>query len=217
MDLNRAGTPLLEIVTEPDFDSPEAGGRSSARSCRSSCSTWASPKAQMQMGHMRFEPNINVHITDEDGNVHKTAITEIKNLNSFNVLERATAYEVARQIAHWEQTPDPKPPWARRAPTAGTRPRQATYWQRDKEQEQDYRYFPDPDLVPVEVDDAWLAELKGQIGELPAARRKRYAELLGGDARRRAGGGRAGGRPGGGRLLRRRPGRRRRAQAGRRR
>ena len=55
-------------------------------------------EGQMQMGHMRFEPNINVHITDQDGKVHKTAITEIKNLNSFSVLERATAYEVQRQI-----------------------------------------------------------------------------------------------------------------------
>ena len=61
-------------------------------------------EGQMQMGHMRFEPNINVHITDQDGKVHKTAITEIKNLNSFSVLERATAYEVRRQIRQWEET-----------------------------------------------------------------------------------------------------------------
>ena len=61
-------------------------------------------EGQMQMGHMRFEPNINVHITDQDGNVHKTAITEIKNLNSFCVLERATAYEIQRQIREWEET-----------------------------------------------------------------------------------------------------------------
>ena len=61
-------------------------------------------EAQMQMGHMRFEPNINVHITEPGGVVHKTAITEIKNLNSFSVLERATDYEVRRQIQQWEKT-----------------------------------------------------------------------------------------------------------------
>ena len=98
VDLNRAGTPLLEIVTEPDLTSAEAGRHASARSCRGSCGSSASREGQMQMGHMRFEPNINVHITDSDGSVHKTPIAEVKNLNSFRVLERATAYEIQRQV-----------------------------------------------------------------------------------------------------------------------
>ena len=76
-------------------------------------------RGQMQMGHMRFEPNINVHITDAEGEVHKTAITEIKNLNSFSVLERATAYEVQRQIRRSGKKPAA---WAARARMDGTRP-----------------------------------------------------------------------------------------------
>src|SRR3954453_18719706 len=120
----------------------------------------------MQMGHMRFEPNINVHITDADGAVHKTAITEIKNLNSFSVLERATAYEVRRQIDQWVETGS----LGRKSTYGWDEASESTFHQRDKEEAHDYRYFPDPDLAPVEVSDDWLAELKGRVGELPAAR-----------------------------------------------
>jgi aspartyl-tRNA(Asn)/glutamyl-tRNA(Gln) amidotransferase subunit B len=129
----------------------------------------------MQMGHMRFEPNINVHITDGEGNVHKTAITEIKNLNSFNVLEKATTYEINRQVHQWIDTGS----LGKKSTYGWDAGREETFHQRDKEDAQDYRYFPDPDLVPVEVDDVWLSELKSQIGELPAARRKRYIEAVG--------------------------------------
>jgi aspartyl-tRNA(Asn)/glutamyl-tRNA(Gln) amidotransferase subunit B len=127
------------------------------------------------MGHMRFEPNINVHITDDAGQVHKTAITEIKNLNSFSVLERATAYEVRRQIDQWEQTGS----LGRKSTYGWDESTQTTFHQRDKEDAHDYRYFPDPDLAPVEVGEEWLTELKARVGELPAARRRRYAEALG--------------------------------------
>ena len=132
-------------------------------------------EAQMQMGHMRFEPNINVHITDQNGNVHKTAITEVKNLNSFSVLERATEYEVRRQIREWEETGS----LGQKATYGWDESTESTFFQRPKELEHDYRYFPDPDLVPVEVDEAWLSELKAQVGELPGARRQRYVEALG--------------------------------------
>src|SRR5258708_5504409 len=85
VDLNRAGTPLLEIVTEPDFSSGEevaAFGQELQRIVQ----FLGVSEAQMQMGHMRFEPNINVHLTDNEGGVHKTAMTGIKNLNTFRVL-----------------------------------------------------------------------------------------------------------------------------------
>src|SRR4051812_7458120 len=103
VDLNRAGTPLLEIVTEPDLYTPEQV-RAFAEELRTLVQFLRVSEAQMQMGHMRFEPNINVHITDSDDVVHKTAITEIKNLNSFSVLERATAYEIRRQIDEWVES-----------------------------------------------------------------------------------------------------------------
>ncbi len=174
VDLNRAGTPLLEIVTEPDLTSAKQVAIFGQELQRLVQFLGVS-EGQMQMGHMRFEPNINVHITDQDGNVHKTAITEIKNLNSFSVLERATDYEIRRQIQQWVET--------------GSLGRKSTYgWdessgrtilQREKEEANDYRYFPDPDLVPVRVSDEWISDLKSQIGELPAARRKRYCEKFG--------------------------------------
>jgi aspartyl-tRNA(Asn)/glutamyl-tRNA(Gln) amidotransferase subunit B len=124
---------------------------------------------------MRFEPNINVHITDQDGKVHKTAITEIKNLNSFSVLERATNYEIRRQIDQWIETGT----LGKKSTYGWDERTETTYWQRDKEEADDYRYFPDPDLVPVDVDDAWLTQIKASVGELPGARRKRYVEALG--------------------------------------
>ncbi len=174
VDLNRAGTPLLEIVTEPDFSTPHEV-TTFAQELQRLVQFLGISEAQMQMGHMRFEPNINVHITDEAGNVHKTAITEIKNLNSFSVLGRATAYEIRRQISEWEGTGS----LGRKSTYGWDESSESTFHQRDKEEANDYRYFPDPDLVPVEVDDAWLSELKAQVGEFPAARRKRYVDVLG--------------------------------------
>jgi aspartyl-tRNA(Asn)/glutamyl-tRNA(Gln) amidotransferase subunit B len=174
VDLNRAGTPLLEIVTEPDLTSPEEVALF-GQELQKLVQFLGVSEGQMQMGHMRFEPNINVHITDQAGQVHKTAITEIKNLNSFSVLDRATAYEISRQIHQWEDTGS----LGRKSTYGWDEAAGQTVWQRDKEEANDYRYFPDPDLVPVEVDDAWLTELKAQIGELPQARRKRYVEALG--------------------------------------
>lgn len=174
VDLNRAGTPLLEIVTEPDLSSPKDVA-TFGQELQKLVQFLGVSEAQMQMGHMRFEPNINVHITDQDGIVHKTAITEIKNLNSFSVLERATAYEIQRQIHEWEETGS----LGKKSTYGWDESRGATFHQRDKEEAHDYRYFPDPDLVPVEVSDEWLTQLKSEIGELPAARLKRYVEAVG--------------------------------------
>jgi aspartyl-tRNA(Asn)/glutamyl-tRNA(Gln) amidotransferase subunit B len=174
VDLNRAGTPLLEIVTEPDLSSPEQV-RVFAQELQLLVQYLRVSEGQMQMGHMRFEPNINVHITDESGTIHKTSITEIKNLNSFSVLERATRYEIQRQIREWEETGS----LGKKSTYGWDEGSEATVFQRFKEGESDYRYFPDPDLVPVEVSEEWLTELKTQISELPAVRRLRYIEVLG--------------------------------------
>jgi aspartyl-tRNA(Asn)/glutamyl-tRNA(Gln) amidotransferase subunit B len=174
VDLNRAGTPLLEIVTEPDLTSARHVALFGQELQRIVQYLGVS-EGQMQMGHMRFEPNINVHITDGAGQVHKTAITEIKNLNSFSSLERATDYEIRRQIDQWVETGS----LGKKSTFGWDESHGATFLQREKEEAHDYRYFPDPDLVPVEVDDAWLDEVKSQVGELPAARRRRYVDVLG--------------------------------------
>jgi aspartyl-tRNA(Asn)/glutamyl-tRNA(Gln) amidotransferase subunit B len=174
VDLNRAGTPLLEIVTEPDFSTPKQIALF-AQELQKIVQYLGVSEGQMQMGHMRFEPNINVHITDAQGSVHKTAITEIKNLNSFSVLERATAYEIQRQINEWVDTGS----LGKKSTYGWDEKSQSTFHQRDKEEANDYRYFPDPDLVPVEVSDEWLTELKAQVGEMPAVRKARYVSALG--------------------------------------
>jgi aspartyl-tRNA(Asn)/glutamyl-tRNA(Gln) amidotransferase subunit B len=174
VDLNRAGTPLLEIVTEPDFSAAEEVAQF-GQELQKLVQFLGVSDGQMQMGQMRFEPNINVHITDGDGVIYKTAITEIKNLNSFSVLERATAYEVQRQLSAWQDTGS----LGKKSTYGWDQATGQTFLQRQKEEANDYRYFPDPDLVPVEVDDAWLSEIKSQVGELPAARRQRYVEALG--------------------------------------
>src|SRR5205823_3979759 len=163
-----------EIVNEPDLSSPKEVSMF-AQELQKLVQYLGVSEAQMQLGHMRFEPNINVHITDAEGNVHKTAITEIKNLNSFSVLQRATDYEVQRQIHQWEATGS----LGKKSTYGWDESSGRTFHQRDKEEANDYRYFPDPDLVPVEVDEAWLTSLKSKIGELPMARRKRYVEALG--------------------------------------
>src|SRR5438477_327470 len=136
VDLNRAGTPLLEIVTEPDLSSPKDVA-TFGQELQKLVQFLGVSEAQMQMGHMRFEPNINVHITDQNGVVHKTAITEIKNLNSFSVLERATAYEIARQIREWEETGS----LGKKSTYGWDEASGSTYWQRDKEEAHEYRYF----------------------------------------------------------------------------
>jgi aspartyl-tRNA(Asn)/glutamyl-tRNA(Gln) amidotransferase subunit B len=177
VDLNRAGTPLLEIVTEPDLTTPKQVAAFGAE-LQKLVQFLGVSEGQMQMGHMRFEPNINVHITDQDGQLWKTAITEIKNLNSFSVLDRATTYEIQRQIRQWEETGD----LGRKSTYGWDEATESTFMQRTKEEANDYRYFPDPDLVPVEVDDKWLHEIQGQIGELPAARKLRYIAALPGVA-----------------------------------
>jgi aspartyl-tRNA(Asn)/glutamyl-tRNA(Gln) amidotransferase subunit B len=171
VDLNRAGTPLLEIVTEPDLASGEEVA-AFGQELQKLVQFLGVSHAQMQMGHMRFEPNINVHITDQHGQVHKTAITEIKNLNSFSALQRATDYEVQRQIGEWIESGN----LGRKSTMGWDESTGTTFLQREKEEAHDYRYFPDPDLMPVEVTDAWLDELRGRIGELPAARRARFVE-----------------------------------------
>jgi len=177
VDLNRAGIPLLEIVSEPDMNSAEeavAYGRAMQRLVR-----WlGASHANMQMGHMRFEPNINLHIT-RDGKMFKTPIIEVKNLNSFRALENSITFEIARQYAQWSQdnsyTMENFPKQNRGYNDAS----EQTVFQRSKEEAHDYRYFPDPDLVPVLVNDEWRNKISTSIGELPLARRKRYIDQHG--------------------------------------
>jgi len=172
VDLNRAGTPLLEIVTEPDFDAAD-DVVAFARELRNICRFLGVTQGIMQKGHMRFEPNINVIIETVDGHRYITPIVEVKNLNSFKAVKGAIEFEAVRQVDEWKKTG--RVMGAGQKSTRGWDDvRMATVLQREKEDAHDYRYFPDPDLVPVVVDEAWLASIRATLPELPIQRKERY-------------------------------------------
>jgi aspartyl-tRNA(Asn)/glutamyl-tRNA(Gln) amidotransferase subunit B len=172
VDLNRAGTPLLEIVTQPDFDAADQAV-SFARMLRDICRFLGATQGVMQKGHIRFEPNINTIITLDDGRQVKTPIVEIKNLNSFKALKGAIEHELAEQPRRWLQ--DGREMGRGMKSTRGWDDAKGqTFLQREKEDAHDYRYFPDPDLVPVIVSDRWREEVRARIPELPLDRFRRY-------------------------------------------
>lgn len=173
IDLNRTGTPLLEIVTEPDLSSG-AEVRALAVELQKIVRYLGVSHADMQKGHMRFEPNVNLHIT-KDGKVYKTPISEIKNLNSFRALERSVGFEVSRQLDEFLETGKTME-MGNKKTFGWDDVNERTVLQREKEEAHDYRYFPEPDLVPVEIDDKWLAEIKSQLCELPLQKQKRFVE-----------------------------------------
>ncbi len=176
VDLNRAGTPLLEIVNEPDLTSPEEA-RLFGEELRRICRYLGVSHGIMQQGHMRFEPNINLHIYHH-GKTIKTAITEIKNLNSFRAVERACSYEIQRQLAEYLAHPEVMPSQGK-STRGWDDDKGMTLLQREKEEAHDYRYFPDPDLVPLHIAPRWVEAIRSGVVELPIARRKRYQEVFG--------------------------------------
>ena len=171
VDLNRAGIPLLEIVTEPDLRTPE-DAKACLEELRLLLRYLGVSDCEMQEGSLRCDANVNLHI-DVGGRTVATPIAEIKNLNSFRSVERSLKYEADRQYRKWKD--DGKTIADAPKTTRGwSEADDATKPQREKETAADYRYFPEPDLVPVEVDDAWLGRVRASIGELPADRRRRF-------------------------------------------
>ena len=176
VDLNRAGTPLLEIVTEPDLNSPEQV-RALAVELQRIVRYLGISEADMQKGHMRFEPNINLAIK-RAGRQFKTPIAEVKNLNSFRALERSVAYEVQRQLDDFVETGRTMQ-MGNKSTRGWDDAHEATVLQREKEEAHDYRYFPDPDLVPVMTTPQWLDEIRLRLCELPVHRQVRYVRAYG--------------------------------------
>ena len=171
VDLNRTGTPLLEIVTQPDLASAEEAYNFCVELQRLVAYLGVS-EANMQKGQMRFEPNINVAITYQ-GQEYRTPICEVKNLNSFRAVRDAIAYEIERHITDWMANRDYVVKKAPKENRGWDDVRGVTEYQRSKEEAHDYRYFPDPDLVPVEVDEAWLARVRATVAETPVQRSAR--------------------------------------------
>ena len=172
IDLNRCGTPLLEIVSEPDLRSAEEAGVYLAE-LKLLLSYLEISDCNMQEGSLRVDANINLHI-EQDGETKATPIVEVKNMNSFRAVQRALVYESQRQYEVWQETGralgDPGVTKETRGWDDGAG---ITRGQRSKEESSDYRYFPEPDLPPVVVTDAQVEEERGRLGELPAALRDR--------------------------------------------
>lgn len=174
-DYNRAGTPLLEVVTEPDFTTADQVV-AFAQMLRSVCRHLGATEGIMQRGHMRFEPNINCILTLSDKTVVKTPIVEVKNLNSFRSLRGAIEYELAHQPLRWQTDRLTMRPGSKT--TRGWDDvKKQTFVQREKEEAADYRYFPDPDLLPLDITPGHLERLRQAMPELPVARRERYIGL----------------------------------------
>jgi aspartyl-tRNA(Asn)/glutamyl-tRNA(Gln) amidotransferase subunit B len=177
VDLNRAGTPLLEIVSHPDLSSPEEA-KAYLEEIRLLMRELEVSDCEMQEGSLRCDANINIHVPQPDASFAASPIVEIKNLNSFRGVERALKYEAQRQYEQFRR--DGKKLGDVPKATAGwDDARGVTVIQRRKEEASDYRYFPDPDLVPVVVDDAWLERTRAGLGELPAAQRARLQQDYG--------------------------------------
>jgi aspartyl-tRNA(Asn)/glutamyl-tRNA(Gln) amidotransferase subunit B len=164
IDLNRSGVPLIEIVSEPDIASPEEAYEYLTRLKEIILYTGVSD-CNMEEGSLRCDANVSVR---PRGRKEFGTKTEIKNVNSFRFIREALAYEIERQIEVIESGSKV---------TQETRLYNAnegkTYGMRSKEQAHDYRYFPEPDLLPLVVDEKWRADIRALLPELPEARRER--------------------------------------------
>ena len=170
VDLNRTGTPLIEIVSEPDLRSP-AEARSYLQFLKQLMEYLEISDCNMEEGSLRVDANVSLR---EQGSERLEASTEVKNLNSFSAVEKALGVEIARQTRI-------------RARGAAVI-RQTLLWDaargdvrvmRDKEDSQDYRYFPDPDLPPLLITDERIASLRAGLGELPRAKHNRFRRQYG--------------------------------------
>ena len=167
VDFNRTGVPLIEIVSEPDLRTPEEAS-TYLKKLRDIVRYLDICDGNMEEGSFRCDANISLRPVGSDGLGVKT---ELKNMNSFRFVQRALQYEIKRQRALLEQ--------------GGTIIQEtrlwdsnkgATYGMRGKEEAHDYRYFPDPDLVPVVIDDQWIEQVRLELPELPDAKKKRFIE-----------------------------------------
>ncbi len=170
IDLNRAGTPLMEIVTEPDINSSEMA-KLFLEELRNIMRYTGVSKADMEKGQLRCD--INVSIRPKGSDQLGTRV-EIKNVNSFRFVQKAIDSEVERQIEIIMSGNAVKQETRTFDPAMGI-----THPMRTKEEAEDYRYFPDPDLLPLFVSEDWVDEIKRSMPELPYQRRERFVKVYG--------------------------------------
>lgn len=178
IDLNRTGTPLLEIVSDPDLRSAEEA-RAYLTELKLLLTYLGVSDCNMQEGSLRVDANINLHIPSGD-RVVATPIVEVKNMNSFRAVERALLFETNRQLESWTANPvELGKPGGHKTTRGWDDQMQITRIQRQKEESSDYRYFPDPDLLPVTASAADVQAVRDQLGVLPAALRVALVEKHG--------------------------------------
>jgi aspartyl-tRNA(Asn)/glutamyl-tRNA(Gln) amidotransferase subunit B len=168
VDLNRAGVPLIEIVSEPDIRTLDEAV-AYMKKLRSILMYIGVCDGNMEEGSLRCDANVSVRLTGVEELGTKT---EIKNVNSFKFIYKALEYEIKRQIMLLENA---KP--VLQETRLFDSNRNITFSMRSKEEAHDYRYFPDPDLLPVTVDGEWVEQIKTSLPELPDQRLERYVEL----------------------------------------
>ncbi|HEY2326669.1 MAG TPA: Asp-tRNA(Asn)/Glu-tRNA(Gln) amidotransferase subunit GatB [Gaiellaceae bacterium] len=169
VDFNRCGTPLVEIVTEPDLHDAETAKRF-LQLLRQTVVELGLSDAELDKGSMRFDVNVSVRPSGSD---ELRTRTELKNMNSFNFAAKGIEREIARQISTYESGGEVQQETLHFDPTQEDSPPL-----RSKEEAQDYRYFPEPDLVPVHPPRDLVDRMRAEIGELPGARIKRIADTL---------------------------------------
>ncbi len=169
VDLNRAGVPLIEIVSEPDLRSSGEADRY-LKKLKSILQYIDVSDCKMEEGSLRADVNVSVHkIGEPFGTRH-----EMKNMNSFKSIQRAIKYESETQISDCENGIQVEQETMRWDDVAGR-----TFSMRNKEDAQDYRYFPEPDLVAIKLSDEYIKKVKDELPELPESRKKRYMEEIG--------------------------------------
>lgn len=176
VDFNRAGVPLLEMVTEPDLRSPESA-KAFLQELQLIMRYLGISDADMEKGQLRCDANISLRPATAATPEQVERLypkTEIKNLNSFRSVERALQFEVGRQEQLWEKGTPPTKQSTRGWNEASGQ----TVAQREKEAVQDYRYFPEPDIPLISFSAVWLKQQRAEVPELPAARRRRFTEAM---------------------------------------
>jgi aspartyl-tRNA(Asn)/glutamyl-tRNA(Gln) amidotransferase subunit B len=166
-DYNRAGVPLIEIVSEPDISSP-AEAKAYLEKLRSIMLYAGVSDVKMEEGSLRCDANISLRPA---GSSKLGTKVEIKNMNSFKAVQSALEYEVRRQAAELDAGGEIIQETRRWDENSGK-----TYSMRSKEEAEDYRYFPDPDLLPLQIEKEWVEEIRQSLPEMPDSRRKRYME-----------------------------------------
>ena len=168
VDFNRAGVPLMELVTEPDIETGEEA-RLFCQKLQQICRYLEISDADMERGHMRCEANVSLY-RDGEGKLSGTKV-EVKNINSFKFVEKAIVFEIERQTEMLERGEKIVQETRGFDSTKGV-----TVSQRAKESAHDYRYFPEPDIPPLEFTKEYVEELKKKLPELPAQKTKRFME-----------------------------------------